>query len=127
MQIEVSVSEENGIISISGHGELDRQSVFDSIATISSHPAVKSGYDIILDFHQVTGSFSINDIYTLAHEHRKYKDINKKNRIALIVRKKDFGKANILAMLVRNFGIRIESFEETAAALRYFCTGASWQ
>lgn len=129
MQIDVNVSAANSILTVTGHGELNIQSMIELFEDIVSQHAnaIQSGYSIVLDYHQATGSFSLTEIHTLASLYRKYADYYSDNRVALIVRKEEMRKASILCTLVRAFGIRMEAYGDVESARTYIGTGYSWQ
>jgi hypothetical protein len=126
MQIEVNVSEKNSILTVTGHGELNIQSMIELFEDIASHHGnvIRSGYSVVLDYHQATGSFSLTEIRTMASMYRKYADYYNNNKIALIVRKEEVHKASILCLLTRGFGVRIEAYSDKESAMK-FLSGVS--
>jgi hypothetical protein len=126
MQFKVNVSEEKKLLVVTVTGKTDIQAAIESVASIIVHPAIQSGYAIVVDLHQVIGAFSVGEMRALASEQHKYRSLYKKNRTVLIVKEKEVQKASIMCMLVRAFGIHMEAYADMASAMRFLDTGQSW-
>lgn len=126
MEIGVKVLGDKWTVIVNAWGKLDFNAVAKSIPDMVSLPAIQAGYNVVLDFHEVDGAFSVGQLRKLASVHRKYKDKFKNNRAAIIVKPEDVSKAHILCMLIRTFGIKIEAYGDKESAYKYVVSGQSW-
>jgi len=124
MPITIDVAKEKQIVHVVGTGVITVPLCAEAMANLTNHPDFESQFGVVVDFRQATNTPSMTQMRELATLFYGYKD-SIDGRIGLVVKNTDAKKAAVMCMLVRVFGVKMESYGEVDKAIKYVTTGTS--
>jgi hypothetical protein len=118
MNVNISISKQNRLVALTGHGDLSLELTLETLKNVANHPDYHPHYGVLGDLRQVDKTLTLADMKPLASYFRKNK-ITFQGKWALVVRPERAKISATLCMLVKPFGIDIEPFYDMESALKH--------
>jgi hypothetical protein len=122
MPFSIVISTKDQICHLVASGVITVQLCTVTAEKLISHPNFLPHFGTVIDFRQATNTPMMNEMRELATMIFGIRDCLH-GRIGLVVKDTDAKKASVMCMLVRVFGVKMESYGDTTKAFDYVRTG----